>query len=80
MLEMMNKSFCVILVALFMRDFVVTQGEEFGFRGRTPGHRKQETGRRRPWERGWDVNMDVSGKKGTWNVLPCLEGPLFWIV
>ena len=68
MLEMMSKSFCIILVALFIRGFVVTQREGFGFRGPPPGHRKQETRRRRPWQRGWDVNMDVSGKKGTLNV------------
>ena len=68
MLEMMSKSFCIILVALFMRGFVVTQREGFGFRGPPPGHRKQETRRRRLWQRGWDVNMDVSGKKGTLNV------------
>ena len=68
MLEMMSKSFCIILVALFMRGFVVTQREGFGFRGPPPDPRKQETRRRRPWQRGWDVNMDVSGKKGTLNV------------
>ena len=42
-----------------------------------PTSRSAGTGRRGPWKRGWDVNMDLSAKKGRWNVWPRLGGPRF---